>query len=54
MRIYIIIDEYLNNDYHYDFVDAFTDPEQALNYALNYISENQSDGHKLKCIIKEL
>ncbi len=50
MRLYIIIDEYLNGDYHQDFVDVFTDPEQAL----NYISENQSDGHKLKCIIKEV
>ena len=50
MRIYIIIDEYLNGDYHQDFVDVFTDPEQAL----NYISENQMDGHKLKCIIKEV
>ena len=50
MKLYIIIDEYLNYNYHQDFVDAFTDPEQAL----NYISENQSFGHKLKCIIKEL
>ena len=50
MKLYIIIDEFYNNDYHKDFVDVFTDPEKAL----EYISESQEDGHKLKCLIKEV
>jgi hypothetical protein len=51
MKLYIIIDEFYNNDYHKDFVDVFTDPEEAL----MYISGNQqNDGHLLKCLIKEV
>ena len=49
MKIYILLDEYLNSEYHRDFVDVFDSAEAVL----KYIAENQSDGHKFKIITRE-
>lgn len=49
MKIYILLDEYLNSEYHRDFVDVFDSAEAVL----KYISENQSDGHKFKYETRE-
>lgn len=49
MKIYILLDEYLNSEYHRDFVDVFDSAEAVL----KYIAENQSDGHKFKYEVRE-
>lgn len=49
MKIYILLDVYLNSEYHREFVDVFDSAEAVL----KYISENQSDGHKFEYIVKE-
>ena len=49
MKIYILLDEYLNSEHHCDFVDVFDSAEAVL----KYIAENQSDGHKFKYETRE-
>lgn len=49
MKIYILLDEYLNSEHHCDFVDVFDSAEGVL----KYISEHQTDGHKLKYETRE-
>lgn len=49
MKIYVLLDEYLNSEHHCDFVDVFYNAEAVL----KYIAENQSDGHKFKYVVKE-
>lgn len=49
MKIYILLDEYLNSEHHCDFVDVFDSAEAVL----KYIAENQSDGHKFKYEVRE-
>lgn len=49
MKIYILLDVYLNSEHHREFVDVFDSAEAVL----KYISENQSDGHKFEYIVKE-
>lgn len=49
MKIYILLDEYLNSEHHCDFVDVFDSVETVL----KYITENQSDGHKFKYEVRE-
>lgn len=49
MKIYILLDVYLNDEYHKDYVDSFDNADDVL----KYIAENQSDGHKFEYIVKE-
>lgn len=49
MKVYIIIDEYLDGERHSDYCDCFANAEEAL----KYIADNQQDGHKLVVIEKE-
>lgn len=49
MKIYILLDEYLNSEHHCEFVDIF-ESEEAM---LKYILEHQSDGHKFKYEVRE-
>lgn len=49
MKIYILLDTYLNMEQHCDFVDVFDDADELL----KYIEEHQSDGHKFKIITRE-
>lgn len=49
MKIYILLDEYLNSEHHCDFVDVFDSAEAVL----KYISEHQTDGHKFKYETRE-
>jgi hypothetical protein len=49
MKIYILLDVYLNSEYHREFVDVFDSAEAVL----KYMSENQSDGHKFEYEVRE-
>ena len=49
MKIYILLDVYLNSEHHREFVDVFDSAEAVL----KYISENQSDGHKFEYEVRE-
>ena len=49
MKFYVLLDEYLNSEYHSDFVEVFDSADAVL----KYIEEHQSDGHKFKIITRE-
>ena len=50
MKIYILLDTYLNMEQHCDFIDVFDDADELL----KYIEKNQSDGHKFEIHTKEV
>ena len=50
MKIYILLDTYLDLEQHCDFVDVFDDADELL----KYIEKNQSDGHKFEIHTKEV
>lgn len=48
MKVYIIIDRWLDGERHEGYCDCFASAEEAL----KYVAENQQDGHKLVVIEK--
>ena len=49
IKIYILLDEYLNSEYHTEFVEAFDNAEELA----RYMEDHQEDGHKFKIEIRE-
>jgi hypothetical protein len=49
MKVYIIIDRWLDGERHEDYCDCFASAEEAL----KYVADNQKDGHKLVVVEKE-
>lgn len=49
MKVYVIIDTWIDAVPHCDYIDCFLSAEDAL----MFVQSNRQDGHKLEVIVKE-